>query len=158
MVLFSDSFFIIAEFFTLRKQIKENRPDMIHAHWIITQGFIAALIKKIYGIPFVVTIHGGDIFKLQGKIPTSLKKFSLLNVDKITVVSNVIKKEALERIDSKLNIDVIPMDVDSKLFNPDKRDNSIRKKYGINGLFLLFVGKLIEKKELNTLLKQYQKL
>ncbi len=150
---FQVPFFMIGEFFALKKQIKENRPDIIHAHWIIPQGIASYLNYKIYGVPYVITTHGGDIFGLQGNIPTYIKKIVLRNAKKITVVSNAIKKEMHEKIDLTLKIDVISMGVDSKKFNPSKKDNSIKKKYKINGPFLLFVGRLAEKKGVEYLIK-----
>ena len=39
-------FFLLGELWALLKLIKKNRPDVIHAHWILPQGFIAALAKK----------------------------------------------------------------------------------------------------------------
>jgi len=126
---------------------------MIHAHWIIPQGFVAAICKKLYGVPYVVTSHGSDIMGLKGF--DSIKKFTLRNADKITVVSNAIKEEVLTNIDSSLEdkIEVIPMGVDTKLFNPNKKDNSIKKKHKINGPFLLFVGRLAPEKGVSYLIE-----
>ncbi len=146
-------FFLFMQFSALIKIIKKEKPDIIHAHWIIPQGCIAALIKKIYKIPFVVTIHGGDIFGLQGRILTNFKKFTLKNANKITVVSNAIKKEILEKTGKNLEVEVVPMGVDSNLFNPNKKDDLLRKKYKIDGAFLLFVGRLEEKKGVEYLIK-----
>jgi|SRR3989344_8754605 len=139
-------FFLLSEFLALRKLTKKIKPDIVHAHWIIPQGFIAALNKKLMGTDYIVTTLGGDLFGLQGKIPTIIKNFSLKNAKEITVVSNAMKNEILNKINPNLNIKVIPMGVDSNLFNPNKKDNFIKKKYNINGPFLLFVGRLTEKK------------
>jgi len=145
-------FFLISEYFSLKKQIKKNRPDMIHAHWIIPQGFIAALLKKKHHIPFAVTCHGVDVFALRGKVATAIKRFTLRSADKITVVSSAMKNELLTKIDSNLDIDVIPMGVDSELFHPKKKEFAIRRKYQIDGPFLLFVGRLAEKKGVKYLI------
>lgn len=150
---FQVPFFMLGEYFALKKAVKEIHPDIIHAHWIIPQGWITSLIKKGLGVPYVVTTHGGDIFGLQGKILTAMKRFTLKNAKAITIVSNAIKKEILEKIDSNLKIQVIPMGVDSQLFSPNKKDISIKKKYNITGPFLLFVGRLTEKKGVRYLIE-----
>lgn len=149
---FQVPFFMLGEYFALKRTIKEIKPDRIHAHWIIPQGWIVSLLSKKYDVPYVVTTHGGDIFGLQGTTLTKIKKTTLQNAKAITVVSNAIKKETLEKIDSSLKIDVIPMGVDSKLFNPNKKDLLIKRKYNISGPFLLFVGRLAEKKGVKYLI------
>lgn len=146
-------FFMLGEFWALKKQIEKNRPDVIHAHWIIPQGFVCALMKKIYGVEYVVTAHGGDIFGLRGKLPTAIKRFTLRNAKKTTAVSSAIKKEILDKIGPDLEIEVISMGVDSDKFHPDAKDNSIKNKYGIGVPFLLFVGRLAEKKGVGYLIE-----
>lgn len=145
-------FFLLGEYFALKRAINEIQPNVIHAHWIIPQGFVTSLLPRKYKVPFVVTTHGGDIFGLQGKVPTAMKRHTLRNAKRITVVSNAIKDEILKKIDNKLKIEVIPMGVDSKLFSPKKKDNSIKIKYKIGGPFLLFVGRLAEKKGVKYLI------
>jgi len=146
-------FIVYFELVNAVKILKKEKINLIHAHWVIPSGFIAIIIKKIYNIPFVVTAHGSDIFNFQGKIPTALKKIILLNANKITVISNTIKNEILSKFYSTLDITIIPMGVDSKLFNSNNRDDSIKKKYNIQGPFLLFVGRLIEKKGIEYLIR-----
>ncbi len=146
-------FFLAAEYFALKRLVKEIKPDVIHAHWIIPQGFIAALVKKRTGVPFVVTTHGGDIWAFKGKMMRSLKRFTLRNAKKTTVVSTAIRDEIHKAIDSNLEISVISMGVDSTKFNPKNKNPAIRKKYGINGPFLLFVGRLAEKKGVKYLIE-----
>jgi len=145
---------IVFELIAALQLCRKYKFDLIHAHWIIPQGIIAIIINKIFGIPYILTSHGGDIYGLSGKIFTHLKKAILENAKTITVVSSAIKNEVL-RINPTLNskTEVIPMGVDSKLFNPDKYDESIKKKYNITGPFLLFVGRLVEKKGVKYLLE-----
>src|SRR5210317_2568346 len=72
-------FFLIGELWALLKLTRKIKPDIIHAHWILPQGFIAALAKKITGVPYVLTTHGGDIYGMQGKFSTALKRYALNN-------------------------------------------------------------------------------
>ncbi|MDP3941941.1 MAG: glycosyltransferase [bacterium] len=147
---------ILFEFFSAMKLIREKKIDLIHAHWIIPQGVVALLLKKILHTPYIVTTHGGDIYGLQNKIMRHVKKIILENAEKITVVSTSIKEKILQEINRKINVEVVSMGVDSKLFNVKKYDQSIKEKYNINGPFLLFVGRLAEKKGVSFLIRAMQ--
>ena len=60
-------FFLIAQFWSTRKAIKELVPDMVHAHWLIPQGLAIALLAKFSrrALPFLVTSHGADLYALR---------------------------------------------------------------------------------------------
>ena len=145
-------FFLTAEYFSLKKLIKKIKPDIIHAHWIIPQGFITALVKKTSRnkVEYVVTSHGSDLMGIKNL--SSIKKFVMKNSKYVTVVSSALKNE-VKKIDENIKVEVIPMGVDTKLFNPNKKDNSIKKKYNIQGTFLLFVGRLAPEKGIDLLIE-----
>ena len=146
-------FFILAEFLALLRLIKKIKPDVIHAHWILPQGFVAGMAHKITSVPYVVTTHGGDIYGLQGWFASALKGFALRNAKTVTVVSKDIQDTIKHKFGKNIHTDIVPMGVDSKLFNPDKKNNQLKEKYGITGPFLLFVGRLTEKKGVKYLIK-----
>ena len=148
-------FFVIAELFSLWKIVRKERPDIIHAHWILPQGFTAAIISKILKIPVVVTAHAGDVFPLKNFLLRFLSKFSARSAAVVTVNSNY-TKAAVAKISKLGNIKVIPMGVDLKLFSSASFSAAatVRKKYGVgkNGKMLLFVGRLAEKKGVTYLI------
>ncbi len=143
-------FFIISAYYALKKLASQQKFDIIQAHWTIPQGFLAALIKRQLNIPLVITAHGADIFALRAL--ASLKRFALKNADRITAASSTLKNEILH-LNPKLKVDVIPMGVDQQKFHSGRKDAGVRKKYGIRGPFLLFVGRLAEKKGIPHLIQ-----
>jgi len=145
-------FFLIAQCFSLLLLVYEKKPNVIHAHWLIPQGFLAVLMKWIFGVPVIVTAHGADVFSLRGDIFIWLKRLIVNNADRIVTVSNSLAKTLIEDTRSSIQPEVIPMGVDASLFSPHQRNNSIRQKYGISGPFLLFVGRLTEKKGVQYLI------
>ncbi|MCA9486748.1 MAG: glycosyltransferase [Candidatus Woesearchaeota archaeon] len=149
--------FFLAQIFAARKILKKENIKTIHAHWIIPQGFVAAICKTFFvkDCKIVITTHGADIFGL--KKMNGLKKWTLSKASKLTVVSNAIKTEA-QKIGYGDEIEVIPMGVDLSAFSPDKKDKSLREKYAIKGEFLLFVGRLAEKKGITYLLDAMPKI
>ena len=148
-------FFLVFQFFAIARIVKRYSINVIHAHWIIPQGFVAVLYKLLlnHNIKIVVTSHGSDIFGLRSWPLPALKKWILDNIDSLTVVSSAIKDEVVNLgVRNDLPIDIVPMGVDLSLFNPDRYNEAIKKKYHIEGPLLLFVGRLSEKKGVEYLI------
>jgi len=142
-----------AEFFALWSVAMKEKPDVIHAHWVLPQGFTAAMVGKMLGIPVVVTAHAGDVFPLNKPLFRVLSRFAVRSAAAVTVNSNY-TKAAVEKIISKSTI-VVPMGVDTKQFSsaPPFAAAAVRKKYGVKGKMLLFVGRLAEKKGVTYLVE-----
>lgn len=148
--------FVFAEFFSLWKVAKREKPDLIHAHWILPQGFTAAIVSKILRIPVVVTAHAGDVFPLRSLLFRMLSKFAIRSAAAVTVNSNF-TMAAVAKISKSKEISMIPMGVDIKLFSSASASAAaaVRKRFGIssrNGKMLLFVGRLAEKKGVTYLI------
>ena len=145
-------FLLVSEYFHIAKIIKKEKIDFIHAHWILSQGFIAAVIKKIYKIPCLSTAHAGDIFTIKNNFLKNLAKFAISNSSYVTANSSFTKSVILKIHDFK-NIEIIPMGVNLSSFNPKNKDDKLREKYDIKNEFILFVGRLVEKKGAEYLIK-----
>lgn len=139
-------FFLSAQFLSLLLLVAAIKPDVIHAHWLIPQGLLAALIKKFYSIPVVVTAHGADVFSMRQGVFIWLKKYIVNKADRIVTVSKSLAKVLVDDTQTSIEPDVISMGVDATLFSPRYRSKTIRERYDIHGPFLLFVGRLTEKK------------
>ena len=141
---------IAFEFLNMAKLIKKEKIDIIHAHWILPQGFLAYLCKKLFKVPYVVTAHAGDIFPLKSKFFRFLSYLAVKNSDFCTANSSYTKKE-LEKIPTGKNIKIIPMGVDLSLFARKNQNMSLRRKLDIKKEFILSVGRLAEKKGIKYL-------
>jgi len=159
---FQVPFLLFFAFVNLARIVKKEKINIIHAHWIIPQGFIAVFYKKLFrkkNLKIICTSHGGDIFGLQNSLMKKIKRWTLNNVDRLTVVSNAIKDEVKKlNIREDLPIEVIPMGVDDKKFNFNQYDERIKERYGIKGPSLLFVGRLAEKKGVKYLIDAMPKV
>ncbi len=161
LLIFQVPFYLFFSFLSIVKLVRKEKIDIIHAHLIVPQGFLAVLYKKLFrkkDLKILCTVHGGDIFSLRGKIMTRIKKWTLENVDEITVVSEEIKKEIKKIGVCSDNVAVMPMGVDDEIFRPEKSVDIIRKKYGAGGPLFLFVGRLVEKKGLKYAISSMAKV
>lgn len=151
LLYFLVPFFIIFQAFAIGRCLKSKRYDAIHAHWIFPQGFICALVCMMMGkknTPILCTSHGGDLFSLQSGIFVNIKKWTLKRVNKVTVVSNFMRKYCSEKLFMDVEkITVIPMGVDLvNLFKPVER---VQRKNNR----VIFVGRLVEKKGIKYLIE-----
>jgi len=140
----------VFEFFAILRIIKKEKIDFIHAHWIIPNGLLAAVIKILRKKPFIVTAHAGDIFPLHFLPLRLLARFTLRSSSAITVNSMATKKTVLSV--ANMPTQVIPMGVHISLFSPGKKSSSLKKKLKVSGPMILSVGRLAEKKGLRYLI------
>ncbi|MGI6394841.1 MAG: glycosyltransferase [bacterium] len=137
---------------SLKKEIKEFAPDIVHAHFASSYGLLGALSGFH---PFIVSVWGYDIFDFPEKsfIHKMVIKYNLSKADKILSTSNVMaKKTALY---TEKEVTVTPFGIDLNVFKKEKvsrkeltpfNDSDVvigtvkllEKKYGINYLIEAF--------------------
>ena len=147
-------FFLTAMFISLFFLCRKIKPDVIHAHWIIPQGFIAIIVGKLLKIPVIATAHGGDAFSLNTSLLGRLKGFTLKHCHAWTSNTSA-TANAFGQSSHIPKPVIIPMGVDIEHFqsgNPDKLLEQENKK------IILFVGRLVEKKGVKYLIKAFSKL
>lgn len=153
LLYFQIPFFLVAAAVAALRDIRRHDISVIHAHWILPQGLLAVLCRALLrrDLRIVCTSHGGDLFGLRRL--GWLKRWVLRRADAVTMVSTALTRE-LDRLaaHSVRAVHVIPMGVDTTLFAPERADPAIRDRYGIRGPFILFVGRLAEKKGVGYLL------
>lgn len=55
-------FYFLFGTITLYQEVKRSKPDIINAHWILPNGFIAAVVSKLTKIPLIITLAGSDVY------------------------------------------------------------------------------------------------
>ncbi len=135
------------------KIVRKEKIDLLYANWILPQGLIAILIKRIIKIPVVVNVLGGDI-GLKNRYSRRVVKFVLNRADYIVGLTEAIKTEILKLKIKNEKIRVIPLGLHTRFFNPALRSEEFRRKYiADEGILLLFVGRLVEKKGVEYLIR-----
>lgn len=130
----------------IEKKIDIRSYNLTHVHWAFPTGLIAYYIKKKYGIPYILTVHGSDIHTYPQKNKT-IKKYTLKvleNADKVIFVSNYLRETA-KQMGYNCDTDVvIPNGVDLKIFKPINKDEA-KKRLGLSlgNKYVGFVGNLI---------------
>jgi glycosyltransferase involved in cell wall biosynthesis len=148
--------FLISAFISMIKVTKQQNSQAIHVHWVIPNGVIAAWVATIRKIPFIVSLHGSDIF-----LATKYKLFG-------SIASYVFRKAAgvtacsLEQRDIAIKLcalqdpQLIPWGADPTKFNPKKRQAKIRHMFGGNqNIIVASIGRLVYKKGFDRLIKAF---
>jgi glycosyltransferase involved in cell wall biosynthesis len=108
--------------------------DICHAHFIIPTGVLALILKKQFGMPYVITSHGSDVpgfntdrFKLLHKFTGPLLRKISREAKTIISPSNYLRELILKNISPTLTEKtiVIPNGIDTEKFKPQPKKNYI---------------------------------
>jgi len=146
-------FFVLAMFFKTLVIARRLRPDVIHAHWVLPQGLVALIVGFILDIPVITTTHGTDVFSLKNRFLVKLKRFVVRHSDAWTSNTDA-TASVLSDVRNETNYKKIPMGVDIGAFS--KGDPShLRDQCAENAYIVLYVGRLIKMKGVDSLVKAF---
>jgi glycosyltransferase involved in cell wall biosynthesis len=137
-------FYVIATVVAALKSILRQRPDVIHAHWVIVPGVLGAILTLVTGIPLVISLHGSDMYlAVRSPVLSAIARFAFSRSRGVAACSPDLALGA--RTMSAHNVALIPHGVDPAMFAPA----ADRKGY----LRILSLGRLVAKKGVSTLIK-----
>jgi len=126
--------------------IRATRPNVLHAHWWLPGGLVAALVSLGMHIPFIVTTHGTDVEMLRrNRWARPFARFVFGRASAITCGSSYMRAQLLELgVADANNVQVIPMPVGSEfqITNYELRITNL----------ILTVARLTKQKSIDTLL------
>ena len=116
--------YVLAGLWTGRRLIHSFKPEVIHAHFAVPAGALAWALSQMTGIPYVLTIHLGDV---PDAVPEKtggwfrwvypFTRGIWRNANRIVAVSEFTRQLALKKYNVK--IQVIPNGVDLSTLRPD---------------------------------------
>lgn len=59
--IFEMGLYLISSTVFAIQALKHIRPHLVHVHFAVPSGPLGYLIKKLYNIPYLITLHGGDV-------------------------------------------------------------------------------------------------
>lgn len=155
-------------FISATNMIKEIKPDIVHSHGIATTGIAAFQAARKIGAPAIASFHTmvsdathyltsrEDLQKILESVAWTYLKWYYSNFDRVIAPSSF-AKAILERQGVK-NVVVKPAGLDLSSFHPKVEHEFVKKKYGIEGPMVLFVGRIAVEKNLALLIDAAQKV
>lgn len=136
-----------------RRLLARERFDLVHAHWIVPNGLVAA--AAVGETPLAIGLHGSDVFLAEKPGARALARRTLARSRLLTGCS----PELVDRVRAlgfpAERSRVIPYGVDVETFSPDPARRGLwREKLGVpqNAPLLLGVGRMATKKGFQVLL------
>ena len=143
-----------------RRICKENKIDVITTQDPLLTGLVGYLLKRKFNIPFNVQLHGNYLdneFWLKNSklfhVWNMIGKFVVKGADCVRVVSSIIRDTLINKLGiSSEKVITFPVFTDvSKFENSGLKDN-LKEKYRDFENIVLFVGALIKRKNIESLL------
>jgi teichuronic acid biosynthesis glycosyltransferase TuaC len=109
----------------MRRILKHNEFDVIHAHAIMPDGFAAVLLGMEFHLPTVCTVHGSDVnvYPATSRLVRLATIWALRHVDRVITVSAELRKHVLA-LAGKVDVAVIHNGADTSKFKPTDKKNS----------------------------------
>jgi glycosyltransferase involved in cell wall biosynthesis len=138
----------------VRRQLRRRPFDLVHAHWIVPNGLVAAAAGL--AVPLAIGLHGSDVFLAEKRGVRRLAAWALARTRLLTGCS----PELVERVRAlgfpAERSRVIPYGVDVEAFSPRPERRPIwRRQLGIpeGAPLLLGVGRMATKKGFQVLIE-----
>ncbi len=152
--------YLLSGLVATRRAIARWRSQLVHAHWVLPNGPLAAAAAHSAGVPMVTTLHGSDLYLALRNAPLRwLAARSLRASRLVTSCSPDLLQGArvLGAGESKLSL--IPWGGDTTRFAAGN-GQAWRDRWGIHParLVVLAVGRMVEKKGFAHLLRAFQQM
>ena len=139
---------------TVVRQARSTRPDILHAHWILPNGFIAAVASRLLGIPLVVSVPGSDAqVAAANPLFRSMARFVFEQASLMTTNSRSLQNAVVALGADPAKFDLIIYGTDPAALRPDSsQSQELRTRLNIQSgqTILLAVGRMVYKKGLKA--------
>lgn len=154
--LLSPAFFA-AGIATVWRAAARARPDVLHAHWLLPNGFMAAVVSRRLRIPLVVSVPGSDAqVAHQNALFRSMARFTLRQASLLTANSESLRDRVLALGADPAKFDLLLYGTDPNSLRPTQEGvAALRAELAIpdGAVVLLCVGRMVYKKGFDVLVR-----
>lgn len=141
---------------------KKNHYNVINTHFAVPSGPLGYVLGKLFHIPNVLSLHGGDIYDPSKKLSPyrnvffrNVVRFILNRADRVVAQSSNTRDNAVKYFSPRKEIGIIPL-----AFHPPSLTETARNELGLkDGDFLLItIGRIIKRKAIDTMVSALGKI
>ncbi len=136
-------FFLLAQIIATVRLARTINADIIHAHWLIPQGFAAAVASFLIKKPIIISVHGSDVSALNNAPALAIKRFAI-NRAQTAIANSKDTHNRLKKIIPSHVYPTIPLGVTVGDYTPHRAIHI--------PLRILFIGRLSEEKGVDDLI------
>jgi glycosyltransferase involved in cell wall biosynthesis len=151
---------LLAGLSKMRRLVASHRYDVVHAHWVLPNGIIAALAAGSAGPPLVVSLHGSDIFVAERSAPLgALARWTFRRTSWVAACAGDLAERAVRLGADPARVATLLHGVDvSEFGGGDARGWRARAGAREGDFLVVGLGRLVEKKGLSYLLRSAARL
>jgi glycosyltransferase involved in cell wall biosynthesis len=143
---------------TARRLLARERYDVVHAHWVIPNGPIAARAARGRALPLVVSLHGADATVAERSRPVgSIARSTFDQASAVTAPSTDLLERA-RRLGAHEPLELVPYGADVSAVATDERAvEQLRTRLGIpsDRLVVTGIGRFVTKKGFSYLVEAF---
>lgn len=145
---------VAAGWFKTLRVAQKRRATLVHAHWVVPGGVIAAAARP--KLPLVVSLHGSDVFVAERVAPARAAAARVFrNAGAVTACSADLATRAIALGAAADRIEVVPYGVDAGRFHADRGVRALRRaqlRLPPEAPLIVSAGRLVRKKGLEYLI------
>ncbi|GAC1638931.1 MAG: glycosyltransferase [Herpetosiphon sp.] len=131
------------------------RFDLVHGHWALPNGAVAAMVARRRRLPLVLSLHGSDVYFAERNAALALSAgWTARQAAEITACSGDLAARMVGLGADPGSVSVVPYGVDADRFVPDDGQQT-REQLGIapGQPVLMWISRMVYKKGVHVLLQ-----
>ncbi len=152
--------FLISGLHQLLKLTRSQHTDLIHAHWLLPNGLVAMWAASIRKIPFMISLHGSDMYMAGKKKAFGwVARRILKRAGAVSACSQELKERA-EALGAEGKVHLIAWGADPNKFKLLQDKIEMRKCLGLaaDQLVICSLGRMVAKKGFSVLVDAFARL
>ena len=111
-------------------EVRRMRPDILHCGEPLANGLVGFLIRKMFGIPYVIWLHDNP-FGPVSRLRYPLKRFLCIHADGIAACCNYARDAIIGEGYAGERVELINPGVDTSVFRPSGAGEKVRARLGL---------------------------